>query len=1030
MGISTQNQRVCFTGGGRKFILAFLAALLFAGSSGFAQTRTITGTVKDDAGNPLVGVAVFVEENTSIGAISDANGSYSLSVPEYAAHLVYSFIGMNNATEPINGRSVIDVTLTTSSIVMEAAVVTAMGITKSEKSLSYNVQQMELGSVSPTGSFVNSLNGKVAGVTINTSSTGIGGASRVVMRGTKSLSNNNNALYVIDGIPVASVTARQPEGLFEGAGQTGDILSSINPDDIESISVLSGPSAAALYGASAANGVVVINTKKGAEEKLSVNYSNTTEFSMAHVMPSFQNTYGATEEGSYQSWGAKLNAPSDYEPRRFFKTGFTESNSINLSSGTEKNQIYASLSATNASGIIRNNDVDKYNMSLRNTTNMLKDKLKLDISLAYSNIKEQNMISQGQYMNPVVPVYLFPAGDDFSRLLVYRRYDAVRNLETQYWPYDNSMSMQNPYWITDAQKYNNNKHRFSGTVQLSYEIAKGINLSVRGKYDRNTEQNERRFDAGTLKLFASDFGFFSRSTNETIQKYGEVLLNVNKYFGSDRQISWSAVVGGNIDYLDYESSYVGGNLATVANLFTYDNIDRKNAQTNLTQNGYTKENIAAFLNTQLGYKSMVYLDLTGRFDWASTFAASDNNPFFYYSAGLSGILTEALPFLKSKTFPYWKVWVSYSEVGNSPEAHLTIPTYQIKDGNVTTKTRYQWTDLKPERTKSFEVGTNVHLFDSHLRLSATYYRAKTFNQFFTFTLPVSSRWSSIIANAGNVQNSGVEVSVRYNNTFGNLEWETYATASHNKNVVTELVKEFNFPGLGTYSIDKLEPASKAGVKTVIYEGGSMGALYVSSIKTDPTTAAIIQSGTGGISVDNSDAGYIYAGDTNPDALLSWGNNLRWKGFNLNFLFNARIGGIVVSKTQAVMDYYGVSATTAEARDRGYIELGGMRINDVKGYYQTIGSDGTGTGAMSMYVYDATNIRLAELSLGYDFPVQKWCKWCKGLNLSFVAHNLFMLYNKAPFDPELTSSTGTYNQGIDYFMQPSTRNLGFSLKLKF
>lgn len=1027
MGLFTQNQRFSFTRGG---VLAFIAALLLASSSGFAQNRTVTGTVKDETGNPLVGAAVFVEENASIGAISDANGNYSISVPESAVNLVYSFIGMNNVVEPINGRNVINVTLKTSSIVMEAAVVTAMGITKSEKSLSYNVQQMELESVSPTGSFVNSLNGKVAGVTINSSSTGIGGSTRVVMRETKSLSNNNNALYVIDGIPMANVTAEQPQGLYEGAGQTGDILSSINPDDIESISVLSGPSAAALYGASAANGVVIINTKKGAAEKLTVNYSNTTEFSRAYVMPSFQNTYGATEEGSYQSWGAKLDTPSDYDPRRFFKTGIIESNSISLSSGNDKNQIYASLSATNASGIIRNNDVDKYNASVRNTTNMLHDKLKLDISLTYSNIKEQNMISQGQYMNPVVPVYLFPAGDDFSRLLVYKRYDAERNLETQYWPYDNNMSMQNPYWITDAQKYNNDKHRFSGTVQLSYELAKGINLSVRGKYDRNTEQHERRFNAGTIDLFASKYGFYSRSTNETTQKYGEVLLNINKYFGSDRQISWSAVAGGNVDYLNYETAYVGGKLASVANLFTYDNIDRKHAETSLTQEGYTKENIAAFVNTQVGYKSMVYLDLTGRFDWASTFAASDNTPFFYYSAGLSGIVTEFLPMLKSKTLPYWKVWVSYSEVGNSPEAHLTIPTYQIKDGNVTTKTRYQWTDLKPERTKSLEVGTNIHLFDSHLRLSATYYRSKTFNQFFTFSLPSSSRWSSIIANAGNVQNSGVELSVRYDNTFGNLHWETYATASHNKNVVTELVKEFNFPGLGTYSIDKLEPSSKTGVKTVIYEGGSMGALYVTSIKTDPTTGALIQNGTGGISVDSSDAGYIYAGDTNPDALLSWGNNFRWKGFNLNFLFNARIGGIVVSKTQAVMDYYGVSAATAEARDRGYVELGGMRISDVKGYYQTIGSDGTGTGAMSMYVYDATNIRLAELSLGYDFPVQKWCKWCKGLNLSLVGHNLLMLFNKAPFDPEITSSTGTYDQGIDYFMQPSTRNIGFSLKLKF
>ncbi len=999
------------------------------GATAFAQTREIKGTVVDDAGVPVIGAVVLIE-GTSYATTTDIDGLYALSVPQDATELKFTLIGMNDVLEAINGRSVIDVTMTYATTELDEVVVTAMGITKSEKSLSYNVQQMELEAISPTGSFVNSLNGKVAGVTINTSSSGVGGSSRIVMRGTKSLSNNNNALYVIDGIPVANVASDQPSGLYEGAGQTGDVFNSINPDDIESISVLSGPSAAALYGASAANGVVIITTKKGAAEKLTLNYSNTTEFSSAYIMPSFQNTYGATEEGSYQSWGSKLDSPSDYDPRRFFKTGLTESNSLNLSAGNEKNQFYASISATNASGIIRNNEVDKYNASIRNTTKMLKDKLTLDVSMTYSNIKEQNMISQGQYMNPVLPVYLFPAGDDFSRLQVYKRYNAERNLETQYWPYDNNMAMQNPFWITDAQKYNNDKHRFSGTAQLKYEIVKGISLSLRGKYDRNAETHERRFDAGTLKLFASDYGFFSRSSNVMTQKYAELLLNVNKYFGSENQVSWTAVAGSNIDHMDYESSYIGGNLASVANLFTYDNIARKDAQTRLTQNGYTKQNIAAFVNTQVGYGSFVYLDLTGRFDWASTFAASNNNPFFYYSAGLSGILTDAFPALKSSAFSYWKAWVSYSEVGNSPEAHLTIPTYSITDGNVTTKTRYPWVDLEPERTKSFEVGTNVHFLDGHLRFSATYYLSKTFNQFFTFTLPVSSKWSSIIANAGNVQNSGFELSLRFDHNFGDLYWETYATASRNKNVVTELVKEFNFPELGTYSVDKLEPSSKAGVKTVIYEGGSMGALYATSIKTDPVTGALIQNGTGGITVDNSDAGYIYVGDTNPDAMLSWGNNFRWKGINLSFLFNARLGGIVVSKTQAVMDYYGVSAATAEARDRGYVDLGGMQLKDVKSYYQTIGSDGTGTGAMSMYVYDATNIRLAELTLGYDFPVQKWCTWCKGLNLSLVAHNLLMIYSKAPFDPEMTSSVGTYDQGIDYFMQPSTRNIGFSLKLKF
>ncbi|MDE5955191.1 MAG: TonB-dependent receptor plug domain-containing protein, partial [Bacteroidales bacterium] len=335
--------------------------------------------------------------------------------------------------------------------VLDATVVTAMGISKAEKSLSYNVQETKLENVTPVGSFVNSLNGKVAGVTINSSSTGIGGASRVVMRGTKSLSGNNNALYVIDGIPMPSLSGEQPEGVYAGAGQTGDGLAAVNPDDIESISVLSGPSAAALYGSSAANGVVIITTKKGTKDRVSLSYTNTTDFSRAYIMPSFQNTYGQTESGSYQSWGEKLATPSSYSPRNFFQTGINESNSISVSSGTERNQIYASLAATNARGIIHNNNMDRYNFNVRNTSNFLKNKLTLDVSASYSIIKEKNMTAQGQYMNPVLPVYLFPAGADFERIKIYERYNAESGLKTQYWPYGNDFAMQNPYWITENQ---------------------------------------------------------------------------------------------------------------------------------------------------------------------------------------------------------------------------------------------------------------------------------------------------------------------------------------------------------------------------------------------------------------------------------------------------------------------------------------------------------------------------------------------------------------------------------------------------
>ncbi len=979
-------------------------------------------------GGPLIGATVVVDGNSSTGAFTDLDGRYTITVPDNAQSLIFSCIGMSDKVEPINGRTEINVILETSSTVLDATVVTAMGISKSEKSLSYNVQEMKLENVAPAGSLVNSLNGKVAGVAITASSTGIGGGSRVVMRGTKSLSNNNNALYVIDGIPMPSLSGEQPEGVFAGAGQTGDGLSAVNPDDIESISVLSGPSAAALYGSAAANGVVIITTKKGAKDRVSVNYSNTTEFSRAYVMPQFQNTYGATEHGSYQSWGEKLQTPSSYSPRDFFQTGINESNSISLSSGNDRNQIYVSLAANNARGIIRNNNFDRYNFNVRNTTNFLKDKMTLDVSASYSNIREQNMISQGQYMNPVLPVYLFPASDDFERIKIYERYNAERGVKTQYWPYGNDLSMQNPYWITENQKYNNNKNRFMFSAQLSYRPLDWLTISARGKMDLNNETHEKKFDAGTLQLFASKFGYYSKASNVTGQKYGEVIANVNKYFGEDNIVNLTATIGANIEDVRYSSDFVGGNLAAINSLFTFGNIDGGQSTTEMRQEGHHIQKQAIFANVQLGFKSMVYLDLTARNDWSSTFAASDYKSMFYPTIGLSGIVTEFIPGLKSDVFPYWKIRVSYSEVGNDPDPFLTIPTYDVSAGIASTKTRMENTDLKPERTKSYEAGTNIHFFKSKLQIDATWYKSSTFNQFFEPALSATSNWTSVIVNGGQVDNTGIELSARYGDDFGvdGFHWDTYMTYSHNRNKIVSLLDDWYVEKTGeTISSKRLDVGGFGGVKNILYEGGSMGDVYVTTLATDEK-GYLQQNSTGNVIADYSDSGLIYAGDTAPKHLLSWGNNFSYRGFTLGFLFTARIGGVAISKTQSVMDYYGISQATADARDRGYVMINGMKSPNVKEYYQVLGAN---DGVMSQYVYDATNIRLGELSLGYDFPVQKWCGWLKGLNLSLVGHNLLMIYKKAPFDPEMTSSTGTYNQGIDYFMQPSLRSFGFSVKIK-
>ena len=1006
-------------------IFTVLAGLFFFAGVLSAQDKVITGTVVDESGEPLIGAGVQVE-GTSIGVITDLDGKYSINVPASATTLHFTCLGQKDEVVEIGGRSVIDVTLGSENTVLEATVVTAMGIRKEEKSLSYNVQQAKIETVSPVGSFVNGLNGKVAGVAITQSSTGVGGASRIVMRGSKSISNNNNALYVIDGIPMQSQLGTQPTGGYEGAGQTGDILGTLNQDDIESISVLSGPSAAALYGANAANGVIIITTKKGQKDTFEINYANNTSFSQAYIMPSFQNTYGPSEEGSYYSWGAKLATPSSYSPRNFFQTGVNEVNSISMSSGTERSQTYLSASVADATGIVHNNEVKRYNLAVRNTTDLIKDVLTLDLNGSYGRVFEQNMTAQGEYSNPVVPVYLFPAGGDWSKVQIYERYDASRNLKTQWWPSGwTDKSMQNPYWITEHEKFQNNKDRLMATAQLSYKPFKWLTISARGKFDRTDGVTENKLDAGTATLFTegSKHGKYARTDDFNEQRFGEIMATFNKYFG-DNIVNLTGVVGANIDDVRYERTYVAGPLASVNNMFTLNNIDRANNKSKLDHSGWHSQNQAVFANVQVGFKSMVYLDLTAREDWSSTLVKTG---IFYPTVGLSGILTEAVPVIKSDILPYWKVRVSYSEVGNSPAANLflTDQIYVVTDGKTGTTSTKLNANLVPERTKSWELGTNIHFFKSKLQLDATYYKSSTFNQFYNPRISSTSESSSYWVNGGQVDNKGIELALRWSDKIGPLDYSFFGTWSRNSNKIVSL--EFPDESGNVLKREGIPMGGFAGLNTFLYEGGTLGDVYVTTLAVDANNY-LQQTDKGMIIADLSEDNMVYAGTTDARDRFSFGGSFGLYGFHLGFLFTARLGGIVVSKTQAVMDYYGISQDSADAREKGFVEVNGMKIYDIQGYYQTLSS---GSGVMSQYVYSADNARLQEISFGYDVPVQKLkIPVIKGLNVSVVGNNLLMLYMKAPFDPEMTSNVGTYNQGVDYFMQPSTRSAGFSVKVKF
>ena len=795
------GKRVCFTmllaASSQMYAMsdeAFPTMEMSTANSTLAQQSQInvTGTVTDANNEPLIGVNVKIK-GTATGTITDFDGKFALETAKGAV-LEISYVGYKSKEVKVVDGKPLSVILTEDTEVLSEVVVTALGIKKEAKSLSYNVQQVDNSEITRVAdaNFVNNLNGKIAGVTINSSSSGVGGSSRVVMRGAKSLNGNNNALYVVDGIPMLDMSAanEQPSDAYEGAGLSGDPISGLNPEDIESISVLSGPSAAALYGSAAANGVVMVTTKKGQEGRTSLTISNNTTFSAPLVLPEFQNTYGPSETGSFYSWGTKLKTPSSYDPKDFFQTGVNVTNSASLSTGTSKNQTYLSIGTTNAKGIIHNNDYERYNATVRNVSKMLKDKLTLDLSFMLSSVKEQNMTAQGLYFNPLVPLYLFPAGDDFSKIQAYQRYDVERNLLTQYWPYSDGLSLQNPYWITEHITMPNHKNRYMATASLKYDFAKWINLTGRVKMDRNNETHERMYDAGTNTLFASKYGYYSKSNVEGQQIYGELLLNINKYFANNT-LNLTANIGTNFETNKYQSDYFGGKLKSVANLFTFGNVDT--TEKNLAnQYGYNIKKNAVFGSAQLGYKSMAYLDVTARNDWSSTFKGTSTNSFFYPSVGLSGIITDIFK-CSTDIMPYMKARVSYSEVGNSPDVFLAIPTYALVDGVPVTQSRRPNANLKPERTKSWELGFNFVFFKNRLKLDATLYQSRTYNQFFERTLSSTTGYKSEVVNGGRVDNKGIEVSLRYDDKWGDFGWSSYINYSLNKNKVVELLRDYEYP---------------------------------------------------------------------------------------------------------------------------------------------------------------------------------------------------------------------------------------------
>lgn len=983
----------------------------------------VKGTVKDASGEPLIGVSILVKGTTN-GTVTDIDGNFNLNAPKGAV-LEISYVGYVTQTISVTGSS-INVVLKEDSEQLDEVVVTALGIKRAEKALSYNVQKVDQDELVRVkdANFVNSLNGKIAGVSINRSATGVGGATRVVMRGAKSIEGDNNALYVVDGIPLFNTNMGATDSGIMGEGSAGtEGIADFNPEDIESISVLSGPSAAALYGSSAANGVILITTKKGKEGKVQISVSSSTEFSKAYMTPEFQTTYGNVK-GSYESWGEKLATPSSYDPKDdFFNTGTNFINSVTLTTGTKSNQTFASISSTNSAGIVPNNEYNRLNFTIRNTSTFWNDRLQLDLGASYIKQDDTNMVSQGLYWNPVVAAYLFPRGENFEDVKTFERFDDSRKLPVQYWPVSDAVyAPQNPYWTAHRNVSKNTKHRYMFNAGATFKITDWMNIAARYRMDNSYVDFERKIYASSDQVFAEGKkGFFGYSNFSDHQEYADAMLNINKTiqdFSVSANLGWS--------YSNYGSLTRGykGPLKGVPNKFAASNIDPANGRISETGGDTHVRNHAAFANAEVGWRSMLYLTLTGRLDWNSRLVNTDENLFFYPSVGLSAIVSEMVKL--PEFISYLKVRGSYTQVGAPISRSGLTPgtvTTPIVGGTLKPTGIYPFTDFKPEKTNSYEFGLAVRLWKK-FNAEVTYYKSNTFNQTFQGTLPESTGYTSIYLQAGNVENRGWEASFNYSDKFKcGLAISSTLTFSKNINEIKEMVSNYH-TDLMDEPINIPEVMKDKG-RTILKVGGSIHDIYATRFFKKDGQGFVDVSTDGKFEMEDGDP--VYLGKVAPKFNMGWNNTLSYKGLGLSFLINGRFGGVVTSSTEAIMDRFGVSKRSADARDLGGALFPGQGRVDAKAYYQMIGTGNYQTSGY--YLYSATNIRLQELTLSYTMPNKWFGNILKDVTLSFIANNPLMIYCEAPFDPELTPSTATFGQGNDYFMQPSVRSFGFGVKFK-
>lgn len=996
----------------------------------FNQDSVIVGVIQNsDHQEPMMGVKVSYLKNT-LSTLTNVDGQYEMPYFENDT-LVFSISGEERLRLASNDPTLMSIHLgSVRTEQIKEVVVTAMGIERDTRTLSYDLQKIDGALVAevkdPSGNLMSQLNGKVPGLVTTTASGGPGSPTRILLRGNRSISGNNNALIVIDGVPVDNSFGTQPSD--ENGGYVGlDGSVSINADDIDNINILKGPSAAALYGGSAANGAIIINTKKGYDGPLRINYQGAFTLNQPVLHIDYQNNFGRGNNGQYSefsgfSWGLQKNIQDKDNVASFFRNGWMLNNSVQLYGGNEELQGFASYSNSQSQGNIGNNTMDAHFINGRVRGRYL-DRLELDLKVNYTNMDIKNRAKTGE-IGTMLNAYIIPRDMTKEEFKNYSEVNDLGQTVPAFWPTSNPSIYTNPYWHVNRTSHNIHRNRMMILGSAKYEFMPWLNLQARYSIDYINDQTTGKFADHSVILAPSPGGQYTESVLNRTHHYADVLLTFQKYLHANWNLN--ANVGASLQAINSRSLAVTSNGLNIPNLFMMQNATAP--ATSSSQAEMMRQGV--FGTFQLGFQDYWFLDATIRNDWSSTLPKPYS--FAYPSIGLTSILSDK--FIFPEWINYSKIRASYAKVGNDAPSYIIHQYYSFGpgagQGYLSRDAVKAIENLKPEQTQSIEVGTEWAFLNNRLFLNASWYHTNTFNQLLSLATQPATGFSTEWVNAGNIQNRGLEIQlivvpVRKEH----LEWSSTLNFSTNKSKVISLTPEL--------TKTKISGSERLAIIN-IEEGRPFGEIYGQAWKKDNQGNYIVDQDGLPIIEDNQ-----RVGNFNPDFMLGWLNQIHWKGFNFSFQIDGRIGGQVVSGTDAYLGYYGLASYTENHREGGWIldavneqgERNNVGISSEQ-FWTTV--SGGRTAWTEFFTYDATNFRLRNVVLSYTLPWE--IKWVDKIELGLYAQNLFFFYRgksimdlpgvkerKIPFDPEMSLGAGNV-QGIESGMPPAIRSFGFNFKV--